>query len=70
MKKVLIICAFLAMIPHYSYSQNKLTIEIIEIRNNTGNIMLQLFNEKEKIITREISSINDKKCVFTIKNLT
>ena len=31
--------------------------------------MLQLFNEKEKVITQEISSINDKKCEFTFKNL-
>jgi uncharacterized protein (DUF2141 family) len=69
MKKVLIICAFLAMISHYSFSQITLSIEIIDIRNNTGNIMLQLLDEKEKVITQEISSINDKKCVFTIKNI-
>lgn len=69
MKRGLIFCAFLTIISHNSFSQNTLTIEVIELRNNTGNILLQLFDEKEKVITREISSINDKKCVLTIKNL-
>jgi uncharacterized protein (DUF2141 family) len=69
MKRVLIICAFLAMTSHYSFSQNTLIVEIIEIRNNTGNVMLQLFDEKEKVVTQERSLINDKKCEFTIKNL-
>jgi len=31
--------------------------------------MLQLLDEKEKVVTQEISSINDKKCEIIIKNL-
>lgn len=31
--------------------------------------MLQLFDEKEKVITQEIITIKDKKCEFTINNL-
>ena len=32
--------------------------------------MLQLFDEKEKVITQEMGDIKDKRCLFTIKNLT
>lgn len=65
----MIICTVLTMISQNSFSQNVLTIEIIEIRNNTGNIMLQLFDEKEKVVTQEIITIKDKKCEFKINNL-
>ncbi len=69
MKRFCAICSGLILISKISFSQLMLNIEINEIRNNTGNIMLQLFDEKEKVVTREISSIKDNKCEFTIKNL-
>jgi len=47
----------------------KLEIEIIEISNNTGNIMLQLFDKNEKVLIQEKSPIKDKKCSFSISNL-
>jgi uncharacterized protein (DUF2141 family) len=57
------------MISNYAFSQHKLEIEISEIRNNEGNIMLQLFDENEKVLTQEMGPIKDKKCVFSINNL-
>jgi uncharacterized protein (DUF2141 family) len=57
------------MISNYALSQYKLEIEISEIKNNKGNIMLQLFDENQKVLTQEMSMINDYKCVFSIKNL-
>ena len=57
------------MISEISFSQFKLNIEIVEIRNNSGNIMLQLFDENEKVISEEKGNINDNKCFFTIENL-
>jgi len=57
------------MISDISFSQFKLNIEIVEIRNNSGNIMLQLFDENEKVISEEKGNINDNKCFFTIENL-
>ena len=57
------------MISDISFSQFKLNIEIAEIRNNSGNIMLQLFDENEKVIREEKNNITDNKCFFTIKNL-
>jgi uncharacterized protein (DUF2141 family) len=47
----------------------KLEIEIIEIRNNTGNIMLQLFDKNEKVLIQEKGPVKDLKCSFSIPNL-
>jgi uncharacterized protein (DUF2141 family) len=50
-------------------SQITLRIEITDFRNNTGKVMLQLFDEKEKVITQEMSDIKEKECLIIIKNL-
>ena len=52
-----------------SFSQYKLVIEISEIRNNKGNIMLQLFDEKEQILSQERSTVKDNKCLFSFTSL-
>ena len=57
------------LISNSTYSQYKLEIEISGIRNNTGIIMLQLFDETEKVIDQEKSQISDNKCSFIIANL-
>jgi len=69
MKRLGFICLGILMISDISFSQFKLNIEIVEIRNNSGNIMLQLFDENEKVISEEKGNINDNKCFFTIENL-
>ena len=69
MKRLFIFCFGLILFSNCSFSQIKLDIDIIDIRNNTGNIMLQLFNENEKVVTQEMSPIKDKKCSFSITNL-
>jgi uncharacterized protein (DUF2141 family) len=69
MNKVFSICFGLLMISNFSFSQFKLDIEITEIRNNTGNIMLQIFDADEKVLIREMSTIKDNKCAFSFKNL-
>ena len=55
------------MISNISFSQYKLDIEIKGFRNNTGKIMLQLFNENEKVITKDMSEKKDNKCEFSFK---
>jgi uncharacterized protein (DUF2141 family) len=52
-----------------SFSQFTLKIEISGIRNNTGKLMLQLFDEKEKIIIQEIGTIENNKSAFSIPDL-
>ena len=69
MNKLILICFCIICISNSSYSQYKLEIEISDIRNDTGNIMLQLFDENEKVIDEKISQISDNKCSFTIADL-
>ena len=69
MKRFLLIGFVIFMYPNHSFSQFTLEIEITEIRNNTGNIMLQLFDENEKVLSQEIGKIIEKKCLFVFKIL-
>ena len=69
MKRLIIFFSGLFFISNCSFSQMKLEIEIIEISNNTGNIMLQLFDKNEKVLIQEKSPIKNKKCSFSISNL-
>lgn len=57
------------MISNICFSQFKLNIEIVEIRNSTGKIMLQLFDKNKEVITQLMSPINDKMCSFLIEDL-
>lgn len=69
MNKSIFFFLCLILISNCSFSQMKLEIEIIEISNNTGNIMLQLFDKNEKVLIQEKSPIKNKKCSFSILNL-
>jgi uncharacterized protein (DUF2141 family) len=69
MKRSCLILIGLLSISGTLFSQFKLDIEITEIKNNTGKIMFQLFDENEQIIKQEIGVITDKKCYFSISNL-
>lgn len=57
------------MISNYAASQYNLEIEISEIKKNEGKIMLQLFDENQKVLTRKMGEIKDNKCVILIENL-
>ena len=65
---VFIIC--LIFISKCSFSQFRLDIEILELRNNNGNIMLQVFDSTQKVITQEKCAIKDNKSSFSVPNLT
>jgi len=69
MKKLFLVCFGLTLLSNFSYSQFNLDIEIGEIKNNAGKIMLQVFDENEKVLTQEMSLVKDLKCSFSIKNL-
>lgn len=69
MKKNIFTCLALIISLQSAFSQCKLDIDIIAISNDTGNIMLQLFNENEKVITQQIGQIKDSTCSFSINNL-
>jgi len=69
MKRFVFICLGFLMISNISFSQFKLNIEIDDIRKDKGIIMLQLFDENEKVIAEEKGNITDSKCIFTFENL-
>jgi uncharacterized protein (DUF2141 family) len=69
MKSYLSILAGFIFISNSVLSQFTLTVEIADIRNNNGKIMLQAFDEKEKVIDQQMSDIKDKKVTLAVKNL-
>jgi uncharacterized protein (DUF2141 family) len=69
MNRLVVFFSCLLCISNISFSQFKLDIEIAGIRNNTGNIMLQLFDEHEKVLTQDQKPIQENKCIFSIPNL-
>lgn len=70
MNRFTAILILLMVFPDYMFCQFTLKVEITEIRNNTGKIMLQVLDEKEKVITQEMSDIKDRSCTFTFSNLS
>ena len=69
MNRLIILSLLLTAISNLSYSQYKLDVEILEIRNTRGNIMLQLFDGNKNIVTQEKSPINDNRCLFSFADL-
>jgi uncharacterized protein (DUF2141 family) len=69
MKKYIFNCLALIFSLQSVFSQCRLDIDIVSIRNNNGNIMLQLFDEKENVIAQEIGEMKDSTCSFSINNL-
>ncbi len=55
----------------FSYSQSlfKLEVEIKGLKNNSGRIMLQLLDEKNKIISQKMGMINSRSSDIIINNL-
>jgi len=69
MKKTLFLIITLIAVSGSLWSQVTLTVEISGIRNNTGNIMFQLLDENQKVVTQIMEPANTKKCSFVIKDL-
>jgi len=61
---------FTAFLVSFStFSQSTIEIEITGLRNNTGVIMLQMFDEQETVIRQEKGTISENKCTIIIKDL-
>jgi len=69
MKKAVLIIIALITISNSLCSQLILTIEITGIKNNTGNLMLQLLDIDHKIISQQMMPADKNKCTFIIKDL-
>lgn len=60
---------FFTIMPLSSFCQFTLTIEIDGLRNNNGQILVELCDEKEIKIKGVTQAIIDKKCILVIENL-
>jgi uncharacterized protein (DUF2141 family) len=50
-------------------SQNTLTIEIRNLKNNKGKVFLELRDGKDRFVQGVTATISNNHCVITIKNL-
>ena len=65
-----VITLFTAFLASFSsFSPFTLEIEITGIRNNTGAIMLQVFDDHENVMRQEQGVISGNKCTIIVKDL-
>ncbi len=69
MKNLIVNLILLLCIPLFSFGQVALTVEIDQLRNNNGKLLLELNNEDEEIIQGFSETIANNKCVIVIKDL-
>ncbi len=64
-----ILFVFLSLNPIFSIGQYTLTIEINDLKNNYGNIILAFSNEKEVKLKGITQAITGNKCIIVVENL-
>jgi uncharacterized protein (DUF2141 family) len=69
MKNRVVVLVFFFLIPFSAISQLTLTVEISGLRNNKGQVLLELTNDKEVRVSALVQTIDNNKCVFVISNL-
>jgi len=69
MKKILIIIIGMLILGKYACGQYSLQVEITGLKNNSGVILFQLFNENEKIVIQVKGEIKDLKSSIIINDL-
>lgn len=57
------------MISNLVFPQYDLEVEITNLKNNKGLVMMQLFDENHNLISQQKGTITEKKSVIIIKNL-
>jgi len=69
MRKLIIVSIALIIFPLLAKCQYKLTIEVSPFRNNNGELLLELSNEKGETTGRYAASIIEKRCTVIVENL-
>jgi uncharacterized protein (DUF2141 family) len=69
MKKHLILIVLLLLFSKFVSGQFSLEIEITGLKNDSGLVLLQLFDENEKVINQAGSIIKENKSIITFKDL-
>jgi uncharacterized protein (DUF2141 family) len=69
MKKLILLCFSLFIISNAAFSQFSLTVDIDSLRNNSGTLMLQLFDSSETVIAQQKGMITDNKSTMIFDSL-
>ena len=72
MRKVILFTILILMIINKTSAQTNLyslEIQIIELKNNKGTVLLQLSDNQNELISKTRAKINNKKCTIIIHNL-
>jgi uncharacterized protein (DUF2141 family) len=69
MKKLIIASIALIIFPLLAKCQYKLTIEVSPLKNNNGELLLELSNEKGETAGRFAARIFEKKSIVIVENL-
>ena len=69
MNKLIITLFAFWFAPLMTFSQITLTVEIEELRNNEGKLLLELNDENEQIIKGFSEEIYNNKCTLVVKDL-
>lgn len=69
MKKIQLLTFLFLMILQSASAQYKIEIEITDLRNNEGVIMLQLFDKDQKVIRQAKEIITETRCLVTFGDL-
>lgn len=69
MKRISCFSFGLLLISNFVIAQCNLEVQITGLRNNTGKVMFQLFDEKKVVLTQLMGEINENKSYFSIKDL-
>jgi uncharacterized protein (DUF2141 family) len=69
MKRILLLIFLVPVISNISFGQFTLTIEISSLRNNSGALMLQVYDSTENVISQQKGEIADNKCIISITDL-
>lgn len=70
MRDMFIALFFYCFMPMASLAQSSLTIEITDVRNNEGQIHLELSNEHGERVVGITRSISDNTCIIVIDSLS
>lgn len=68
-KSLWLIIIFLTIKSFILLGQYNLTIEITDLRNNNGKIVLDFYNEQEETVMSANQVIIDNKCIIVLNNI-
>jgi len=68
MKRIASLCLLLAPVM-FVYAQSTLTVEIVNLESNKGDVIVALLDKNEEDIMDQSSKIEDNKCTFIFHDL-